>query len=167
MSNAVKKALLVVIVVLLVAGGVFVGMNWSSWFGKEEPVVEAEIDENAEDYTGAQDTYQGEKHTDSIDIPGFDAITLKADETEQNVNFYNPGVNTCYFKMTLLLADGTILWESKLVEPDKAIYKISLNQSLEAGEYEDAVLKYECFAMDEEQTPLNGSEIRLTLKVLE
>ena len=82
------------------------------------------------------------------------------------MNLYNPEQNTCYFRMTLLLSDGTQLWQSGLIEPGKGIYDITLEQTLAAGTYEDAVLKYECFAMDDAQTPLNGSEIKLTLNVI-
>ena len=167
MNKTGKTVLLILLVVVLVAGGVFVGMNWNNWFGGDDTPVTADLDENAEDYTGDRDVYQGEKNTDTIDIPGFGSISLKAGVTEQSVNFYNPEQNTCYFQMSLLLSDGTELWKSDLVEPGKAIYNITLNQTLEAGEYENAVLKYECFSMNEEQTPLNGSEIELTLNVLE
>lgn len=69
--------------------------------------------------------------------------------------------------MTLFLNDGTKLWESKLIEPGKAVYDITLSQALPAGIYEDCVLKYECFKMDEDQTPLNGSEIKFTMNVFE
>lgn len=69
--------------------------------------------------------------------------------------------------MSLILADGTVLWESDLVAPGKAIYDLTLMEALDAGEYADTILKYECFAMDDAQTPLNGSEIKLTLNVLE
>lgn len=167
MNKTVKNGLLILLVVVLVAGGVFVGMNWNNWFGEEDTPVTADLDENAEDYTGDRDVYQGAKNTDTIDIPGFEAINLKAGSTEQSVNLYNPEQNTCYFRMSLLSSDGTELWKSDLVEPGKAIYNITLNQTLEAGEYENAVLKYECFAMNDEQTPLNGSEIKLTLNVME
>lgn len=165
MNKTAKTILIIVLAVILAGGGVFVGANWNSWFG-DKPTT-ADVDDNAEDYTGDRDTYTGEKNTDTIDIPGFDVMNFKAGTTEQSVNLYNPEQNTCYFKMTILLNDGTTLWESKLVEPGKAIYDITLNQSLPEGEYEDCTLKYECFAMDEEQTPLNGSEIKFTLKVLE
>ncbi|OUP81319.1 tRNA (uracil-5-)-methyltransferase [Lachnoclostridium sp. An169] len=166
MNKTAKNILLILLAVVLVVGGVFVGMNWNHWFG-DEPADTAELDANAEDYTGDRDVYQGEKNTDTIDIPGFEAINLQAGTTEQSVNLYNPEQNTCYFRMSLLLADGTELWKSGLVEPGKAIYHITLNQTLEAGEYENAILKYECFVMNDEQTPLNGSEIKLTLNVLE
>ena len=167
MNKTAKNILLILLVAVLVAGGVFVGMNWNNWFGEEDTPVTADLDENAEDYTGDRDVYQGEKNTDTIDIPGFEAINLQAGTAEQSVNLYNPEQNSCYFRMSLLLSEGTELWKSGLVEPGKAIYNITLNQTLEAGEYENAVLKYECFVMNDEQTPLNGSEIKLTLNVLE
>ena len=162
-----KILLLIVLVILLVGAGVFVGLNWNTWFGEDTPQGGGlTTDENAEDWTGEQDVYEGEKNTDTIDIPGYGSITLKADSAEQSVNLYNPEQNTCYFRMTLLLSDGTQLWQSGLIEPGKGIYDITLEQTLAAGSYEDAVLKYECFAMDDAQTPLNGSEIKLTLNVI-
>ena len=162
-----KILLLTVLVILLVGAGVFVGMNWNTWFGEDAPQGGGlTTDENAQDWTGEQDVYEGEKNTDTIDIPGYGSITLKADSAEQSVNLYNPEQNTCYFRMTLLLSDGTQLWQSGLIEPGKGIYDITLEQTLAAGTYEDAVLKYECFAMDDAQTPLNGSEIKLTLNVI-
>lgn len=167
MNKTAKTILIALLAVVLVGGGVFVGMNWNSWFGREETPATAEVDPDAEDYTGDRDTYTGQKNTDTIDIPGFGTMNFKAGATEQAVNLYNPEQNTCYFKMTILLDDGTKLWESELVEPGKAIYDLTLDKPLDAGVYENATLKYECFAMNEEQTPLNGSEIRFTLNVLE
>ena len=171
MNKTAKIILIALLAVVLVGGGVFVGMNWNHWFGEEEapPASEAiaQVDANAEDYTGDRDTYIGKKNTDTIDIPGFAAMNFQAGVTEQAVNLYNPEQNTCYFKMTILLDNGTKLWESELVEPGKAIYDLTLDKPLEAGVYEDATLRYECFAMNEEQTPLNGSEIKFTLNVLE
>ena len=162
-----KILLLIVLVILLVGAGVFVGLNWNTWIGEDTPQGGGlTTDENAQDWTGEQDVYEGEKNTDTIDIPGYGSITLKADASEQSVNLYNPEQNTCYFRMTLLLSDGTQLWQSGLIEPGKGIYDITLEQTLAAGSYEDAVLKYECFAMDDAQTPLNGSEIKLTLNVI-
>lgn len=170
MKKAAKIILIAAAALLLAGGGVFAGLNLNTWFGKpEEPqtAAETELDTSAEDWTGERSVYTGEKNTDTIDIPGYGSITLKADDAKQTVNFYNPEQNTCYFRMTLLLSDGTQLWQSGLVEPGKGIYDITLDQALPAGVYQDAALKYECFAMNEEQTPLNGSEIKLTLNVLE
>lgn len=167
MNKTAKSILLILLAVVLVGGGIFVGVNWNNWFGRNDPAPAADVDSNAEDYTGDKDTYTGKKNTDSIDIPGYGSISFQADTKEQSVNLYNPEANTCYFKMSLFLSDGTKLWESGLVEPGKGLYNITLDQTLSAGTYEDAVLKYECFAIDDAQTPLNGSEIKLTLNVLE
>lgn len=164
MKKAVKIAVIAIAAFMLVGGGIYLGMNWNT--GSSEP-ESAEIDESAETYSGNRDTYSGEKNTDTIDIPGFDALNIKANQTDQSVNLYNPQENTVYFKMSIYLSDGTKLWESKLVEPGKAIYKITLNQSLPVGAYENCTLKYECFAMDDAQTPLNGSEIKFTMNALE
>lgn len=152
--------------VVLLAGAVGLGMNWDNWFGSEKNPV-SDIDDNADDWTGNKETYTGKKNTNTIDIPGFGAIDFKANVAEQAVNLYNPEQNTCYFKMTLLLPDGRKLWESKMISPGKAIYSITLNQALKSGTYKDATLKYECFTIDEARTPLNGSEIKLTLNVRE
>lgn len=141
MNKTTKTILLIVLAVILVGGGVFVGMNWNQWFGKEDAPVTVDLDENAEDYTGDREVYQGEKNTDTIDIPGFEALNMKAGTTEQSVNLYNPEQNTCYFKMSLILADGTVLWESDLVALGKAIYDLTLTEALDAGEYADTIFK--------------------------
>ncbi|MCD7957109.1 MAG: tRNA (uracil-5-)-methyltransferase [Lachnospiraceae bacterium] len=178
MDKKIKALLLVLLAVLLVGGGILIGIRiGGADGGSADKMVESEqastgtdtatdLDENAVAWTGEQEV-SVEKNEDTIDIPGYGSITLKAGETEQSVNFYNPEQNTCYFRMTLLLSNGTQLWQSGLIEPGQGLYEITLEQTLEAGEYEEAVLKYECFAMDDDRTPLNGSEIKLTLNVME
>ncbi|QBE96369.1 tRNA (uracil-5-)-methyltransferase [Blautia producta] len=158
-------AAVVILLIAAVGAGIAVGMNWNSHQDREKSV--SAVDSTAEEWTGKKETYTGEKNTDTIDIPGFDTMNLKAGSTGQSVNLFNPEQNNCYFKMSILLSDGTVLWESDLVEPGRAIYEMTMDQALEAGEYQDAVLKYECFAMDPEQSPLNGSEVKLTLNVIE
>ena len=142
MRKSIKVLFLILLAVVLVGGGIFAGMNWNRWFG-EEPAATADVDSNAEEYTGDRGTYTGKKNTDTIDIPGFDVMNLKANTKEQSVNLYNPEQNSCYFKISLILADGTRLWQSGLVEPGKAIYNLTLEQALDAGEYADTTLKYE------------------------
>jgi len=159
-----KIPLLFLLVLALTSGGIFVGLHWQHWFG--DASNQAIVDEQAETYTGNKETYTGKKNTETIDIPGFDSINFKADTPNQSVNLYNPEQNICYFKISLYLKDGTRLWESQLIEPGQAIYQIELQQTLTAGTYSESILKYECFSMNEEQTPLNGSEVKCTLNVL-
>lgn len=124
------------------------------------------IDENVDDWTGNKETNQVTDNVESIKIPGFNSMNLKADSKSQNVNLHNPKENNCYFKLSILLLDGTKLWESNLIEPGKALYKIDLEEPLSAGEYKDSILKYECFSLDSRLTPLNGAEIKLKLNVI-
>lgn len=105
------------------------------------------------------------KNPDSISIPGYEAITLKADALEQILSFKNPAQNVCYFKMTLLLEDGTVLWESGYVEPGGTSDPVVLTRVLEKGSYPNSILKYQCFTLDEAKSPLNGAETKLTLRV--
>lgn len=162
-----KKMIWTLLIVAGMALGLTLGMNWQKWFGNQPAQSSlAEVDKDAEDWQGKKEQEkEAVKEADSIAIPGYDKIQLAADEEVQAVNLHNPERNTCYFKLSLLLPDGTKLWESKLIEPGKAIYELNLNQTLAAAEYPDAVLKYECFALDD-QRPLNGSEIKLTLQVV-
>lgn len=112
-----------------------------------------------------EETGPVEKNQGAISIPGYEMITLKADTKQQTVGLPNPAENNCYFQISLLLEDGTLLWKSDLVKPGTISEPILLDQSLPTGSYPNAKLKYECFTMDGSQTPLNGAETKLTLWV--
>lgn len=152
-----KKSLLVsILFIAVIVGGFLVYRNLQ----QEKPLL-ADV-ESAEEWTGERAI--SKEPSPTIEIPGFDHISFKADSKEQQVNFHNPKKNTCYFKLSLWQDAETKLWESKLLEPGKAIYDLSLDQPIAAGTYDQAFLKYECFSL-EKQEPLNGSEIKLTLNV--
>jgi len=101
----------------------------------------------------------------SIAIPGYEGLNLQADKKQQKISLANPKQNQCYFQITLLLEDGTELWKSDLIKPGKTSQNIKLNQKLAVGTYPNAILKYSCFQMNDELTPLNGAETKLTLWV--
>lgn len=113
----------------------------------------------------AQSSEPVEKLTDSIDLPGYGALNFKADVLEQDVTLPNPEQNFCWIKISLYLEDGTLLWISDLIAPGEKSYPVVFSTPLAAGEYKNAVLKYECFRMDEALTPLNGATANLTIKV--
>ena len=106
-----------------------------------------------------------EKNENSISIPGFELLELKADTKKQTISLSNPPQNTCYFRITLRMEDGTVLWVSDYIKPGKKSKPITLETPLSAGTYSGAVLQYECFRMDKNRTPLNGAETKLTLLV--
>lgn len=143
----------VIALVLALCLGLAIGRNSAPTDAKAPGMAIAD----AENYTGDR-SYEEEpveeKHT--IDVPGYSTIHLRAGQTWQEVNFHNPEGNTCYFKMRLTLQDGTILWESDLLAPGKAFYDITLNTPLMEGTYENAMLEYSCFSIND-QSPLNGA----------
>lgn len=101
-----------------------------------------------------------------IDITAYESLELKADTLEQSVRFDNPLQNNCWLVITLSLEDGTVLWKSQELQPGQVVRSITLNQSLAAGEYENAVLRYQHWTYDAEKEPLNGAETIVTLKVV-
>ena len=103
------------------------------------------------------------KNTDTIDIPGYECLQVKADTEKQEFALNNPAQNTCRFKITITLADGTELWQSDLIEPGKTSETIVFSRTLAVGSYPDTRIHYDCFAMDADETPLNSAEIKVTL----
>lgn len=146
-----------VILVLLLIAVIFLCISvWIVFFNHHVPAIKQ--GDNV-----SQDTAI-EKNEDSISIPGYEGLTLKANSLKQDVALKNPPQNTCYFVIALYLDDGTLLWESDYIEPGGNSSPIVLTRELSKGTYPNAILKYSCFKMDEEKTPLNGAETKLTLR---
>lgn len=99
----------------------------------------------------------------NIAIPGYEKLTFTAGKTAQTVNLKNPPENACAFVLTLSLADGEALWTGKALSPGEAFTRITLSRALDAGDY-PATLHYDCYTIEDNQ-PLNGAEIQLTLEV--
>lgn len=110
-----------------------------------------------------EETEPAEKLTDSISLPGYGGLNLTAGKTEQNLALSNPAENFCQIRISLILEDGTVIWTSELTPPGEQA-QIVLNEALEKGDY-NATLKYDCFQMDENKTPLNGAACQLVLHV--
>lgn len=102
-----------------------------------------------------------------IDITAYESLEFKADTLEQSVRFDNPLQNNCWLVITLSLEDGTVLWKSEELQPGQVVRSITLNQTLSAGEYNNAILSYQHWTYDAEKEPLNGAETIVTLKVVQ
>jgi len=98
----------------------------------------------------------------SIQIPAVTGINLKSEQLEQNVDFYNPSGNNCYFVLSLYLSDDTLIYQSDKIAPSEHITDITLLQALQRGVYGHCRLVYHCYAMDGE-TPLNGTDVVLEI----
>ena len=122
-------------------------------------------DQRVPQNNGNSETVQSvEKNPDSIAIPGYELLELQANSTTQTLCLTNPEQNVCYFRISLYLEDGTLLWQSDLITPGDTSKPITLIKALDKGTYPNAILKYNCFASDG-ITPLNGAETKLTLWV--
>ena len=100
---------------------------------------------------------------ENIAIPGYEKLSFAAGKTAQAVNLKNPPENACTFVLSLKLDDGTTLWTGKALSPGEAFTHITLTRALDAGEY-PATLHYDCFSLND-NTPLNGAEVKLTIEV--
>ena len=100
---------------------------------------------------------------ENIAIPGYEKLSFAAGKTAQAVNLKNPPENACTFVLTLTLEGGETLWTGKALSPGEAFTRVTLSRALPAGEY-PATLHYDCFSL-QDNTPLNGAEIQLTLEV--
>ena len=100
---------------------------------------------------------------ENISIPGYEKLSFEAGKTAQTVNLKNPAENACTFVLTLTMEDGEILWTGKALSPGEAFTRITLTKALDVGDY-PATIHYDCYTIEDNQ-PLNGAEINLTLEV--
>lgn len=99
-------------------------------------------------------------------VPGYSGATIAAGDKTLSLRIGNPAENNCYLQATLQLADGTVLFESDLLEPGKGYEKIELSQTLQPGSY-DAMVHYQGYSMDEEPQMLNSCDSGFVLTVTE
>lgn len=125
-------------------------------------LLEGTIEEKPEEASDANATVGS---SGNIIIPGFAQITFKAGTKEQNVKLYNPKENSCYFMITILLADNTEIFQSELLAPGSTLTKIKLSKTPEPGTY-DAVLRYSCYDMETLKS-MNGANTKFILEVVE
>lgn len=114
---------------------------------------------DADEWHGEQTITGVQKNSGEIAIPGYTALVFQAEQTEQKVNIYNPDINDCLFRFTLII-DGAGYWQSGYCAPNHGYYTITLNEPLPAGEY-NGLLRIECFRENGEQ--LNGASQPITI----
>lgn len=121
------------------------------------------IEKNAVDWPESSEQ-KTKDASGQIAVPGMETMTFKADQKKQEVNLYNPDKNDCYFRISILLEDGTLLAQTGLLAPGKGVVDMELSKALPEGAYENAVLRYECLSQDEALTLLHSAKIRCTIE---
>jgi len=164
MSN--KKTYVMIIWVLLIlllcVGGylIYSYLNQDNRYKGKSGSVDGQATE-WEDGLSAPSEIKGQ-----ILVPGYSGATMKAGDKTLALHIGNPAENTCYLQATLQLVDGTVLFESGLIEPGKGYQQIELTKTLEAGSYE-AFVHYQGYSMEEEPEVLNSCDSAFTLTVTE
>ncbi|MDO5422764.1 MAG: hypothetical protein Q4F41_03445 [Eubacteriales bacterium] len=158
---------LLILVLLLIAGGVILGLNWQNWFGGEEPAASQftpNLDSDAQDWTGEELEDKSEGESVGIKIPGYPSITIPADESEVTLSLLNPEGNPCYFTFELVLSDtDEVLYTSQMVAPGQVITDVTLSRALPAGEY-NAVIRISTASL-EDGSAMNGANVETVLIV--
>lgn len=163
-----KPLLIVIIAILLVmavvAGIVIINLLTQKPQEEEEEkeerkgvvgVVTDDWDDGVEEPTSQQSGTR---------IPGYSYAEMDAGDTDLVIRIGNPKENKVGFFATLKLEDGTVLYESGLLKPGQGLEAVPLNRTLEKGVY-DAVVRYQCVLLDDENTPLNAAESAFKLYV--
>lgn len=151
-----RKKALVSVSALLAVAAVFLAAFMGARLGAEKSPETAAV-------TAAAEEAEPKDASQSIIIPGYDEIRLKAHEKEQAVYFYNPAENPCFFVISLKI-DDTEIYRSEMLAPDTKIESISISEPLYRGSYGGAVISYACYDLYTQQE-LNGAEIAVKLEV--
>ncbi len=99
-------------------------------------------------------------------IPGYSGASMQEGSKTLEIRIGNPKENNCYLQASFQLEDGTVLYESGLIEPGKGFDEIELTQSLDAGTYE-AFIHYQGYSLEDEPELLNSCDSAFTLTVTE
>ena len=99
-----------------------------------------------------------------IQVPGYKDAKMNAGDKVLHLSIGNPESNQADFYATVQLEDGTVLYESGLIEPGQGVTEVPLNKTLDAGTYQ-AYVVYQAVTMDDAHEPMNSVRSAFTLYV--
>lgn len=99
-----------------------------------------------------------------VQIPGYKEAKMHAGDESLHLNIGNPKQNSVGFEVTVELEDGTVLYESPILEPGQGVSELPLLTSPEKGTYQ-AYVVYQFVSLDEAHTPMNTAKSAFTLNV--
>ena len=158
--------LTVVVVIALICGGIFVGINL-----KDKPTDKktvADIDAGAQDWNDSNlkndDANSTANKGEGIAIPGYPSIALPKETKDVQVVLLNPEGNPCYFTFEIVLKDtNETIYTSKQVPPGKAVTNLTLTKPLAEGTYK-ATIKITTNSLTD-MSPMNGANVETELIV--
>lgn len=128
-----------------------------------ETIPEGDMEGNQVEVSGVKTDVA---RSENIIIPGFTKSIFKAGKKKQDILLYNPKENSCYFMISILLADSTELYQSELLAPGDSLTTIKLTHVPDPGIYEDTILRYSCYDMNTLKG-MNGANTKFILEVIE
>ena len=155
-KNAVYLATSLILLSITILSLIVVCLNKCS---NDKPAVSSGIKWDGNNITASRDS--DKKY---IAIPCFTDLSFRANQTTQKVNIYNPEENECIMDFSMVLSDGTVVWETDNTYPGYGFHDIVLTKPLPSGIYE-AQLITRCFTMDK-KSELNGSSFKFKIKVI-
>ena len=163
--KTVRLIVILLIVVLLVSCLLFGICIYIGFTSNSEESAQNTIDTDgsASVWSGNQQLPRAaSQEVDGIAIPGFSDLVFYSGQTKQSVNFYNPEVNNCLFRMSLYI-NNELVWQSDLVQPGYGFYEIYLSRQYSNSNY-FGYLKIECFSKD--GIALNSARVNFNLTVI-
>ena len=67
---------------------------------------------------------------------------------------------------SIYLPDGRKIYQSGYVEPGRYVDQIFLDMIPDVGRYENAVLQYDCYALDDATQAQNSAKVEFLLEVV-
>lgn len=150
MNNKQRKINLILFMTICVLSLAIVSINlpmYINWQNEEQ--------EKPLDFTEIEEP-------EYIDIPAVESLKFDYGTENQEVNFYNPKSNKCYFRISILLSDSTVIYQSGYISPGESVKKIKLNQMLKRGIYENCLLVYNCYSI-EDYHEQNGGQFKISI----
>lgn len=158
----------IVVVVALVAGGIYLG----SLLGADSEQEQEEVKNTEQEEISTQDvttpiTDNTPGEPERITLPGYPPFDIDANSREIAMVLQNPDGNPCYFQYTLTIVElGEEIYRSALIAPGESpTQQIALNQPLAKGIY-TLRIAIDTFSLTDGTTPMNGGvqEVTLTVK---
>lgn len=163
-DNSKKKRLIIIFIIILFIVALAGGFAVYKYMSDKKPETSNGVVGRVSDGwdTGLED--ESKPKGKGIQIPGYATAEMNEGDMSLKLSVGNPKDNECGFYASLVLEDGTVLYESELLKPGYGLTELPLSQTLKKGEY-TAMVHYKCVTLDEEETPLNSAESEFKLIV--
>ena len=161
-KDSKKTIVIIVAAVIVIAAATLAALLIIGVFKPEPEPANGVIGQITDDWDPGVENPEPAKS--GTQIPGYDSAEMKAGDASLKLSIGNPKENNVGFYASLVLEDGTVLYESTLLKPGQGLTEIPLSKTLDKGTY-NAKVVYQCVALDENNTPLNAAESGFTLIV--